>query len=136
MRAQIFRELFLFASASNGDCLECQVPSKLHAKVPKAEVTLTKVAGSSPGFERPMLAVPVGESPIGGGARYQRSYIRRRKGRPTRRKLGRKSPRWRGGMPAKIRQAPSDSTGAKAKRLSRKITCRPEADAGRKGSPR
>lgn len=37
---------------------------------------------------------------------------------------------------AKIHQEPSNSTGAKANRLNRKITCRPEADAGRKGSPR
>lgn len=84
---------------------------------------------------RAMLAVPVGESPIGGGARYHRSYTRRREGRPTRRKLGRKSPGWRGGMPAKILQELSNSTGAKANRLNRKITCRPEADAGRKGPP-
>jgi len=33
-----------------------------------------------------------------------RSYTRRREGRPTRRKLGSKRPRWLGEMPGQIRQ--------------------------------
>jgi hypothetical protein len=57
----------------------------------------------------------VGESSIGESAQLPRSYTRRREGRPTRRKLGSKSPRRLGEIPGQIRTAGRATRQAVAK---------------------